>query len=73
MLLSNTQAMFQNAWSKALKDNEEVCIYYGTGRGPIKQVEGTFYMYEDAVIVSLGQRFLPTPKKAFVAISGCDS
>ena len=56
-------AMKHNAESKALINNHDVVLYYGTGRGPIGGVKGILYLLKDALIVPLGTSGWMTPAK----------
>ena len=56
-------AMKHNAESKALVNNNEVVLYYGTGRGPIGGVKGMLYLMKDALIVPFGKTCWLPPAK----------
>ena len=51
-------AMTQNVKSVALRENFEVVVYFGTGRGPIGAVGGTLYLMKDAAIVPIRRQVL---------------
>ena len=51
-------AIGPNAKSGALRENFEVVVYFGTGRGPLGSSGGTFYMMKDSVIVPIGHKVL---------------
>ena len=51
-------AMAHNAKSGALQENYQVVVYFGTGRGPIGTMAGTFYLMKDAAIVPIGRQIL---------------
>ena len=51
-------AMTQNVKSVALRENFEVVVYFGTGRGPIGAIAGTLYLMKDAAIVAIGRKVL---------------
>ena len=48
-------AMLDIAESIALKNNEEVVLYFGTGRGPMGGVKGMLYLLKDALIIPTGR------------------
>ena len=48
-------AMLDNAESIALQNNEEVVLYFGTGRGPMGGVKGMLYLLKDALIIPVGE------------------
>ena len=47
-------AMFHNSMSLALKNQQEVILFFGTGRGPIGSSEGMVYLMADAMILAVG-------------------
>ena len=65
----NCAAMFQNAKSVALEVNNEVLVFFGTGRGPIGTSAGAIHLMKDAVIVPLGQKFLGGTLKEEIIIT----
>ena len=46
-------AMKRNVDSSALRDNNEVVVYFGTGRGPLGNSKGMLYLMKDAFIVGV--------------------
>ena len=48
-------ALSDNAESIALKNNEEVVLYFGSGRGPMGGVKGMLYLLKDALIIPTGK------------------
>ena len=56
-------AMLHNSQSAALKERQEVVIYYATGRKPIGRDPGMVYLLKEAIIVSIGKpRIVTQPK-----------
>ena len=56
-------AMKHNAESPALRNFQEVVVYFGTGRGAIGSAKGMFYLLKDAMIVPMGEpSLLSSPK-----------
>ena len=47
-------AMQHNADSSALRNFQEVVVYYGAGRGPIGSSKGMIYLLRDALMVPVG-------------------
>ena len=47
-------AMQHNADSSALRNFQEVVVYYGTGRGSIGTSKGMLYLLNDACIIPVG-------------------
>jgi len=62
-------ALGHNAVSCALKDKEEIVVYFGTGRAPIGSDPGMLYLMKDSVIVPLGAKVLSTLPSKCVDIS----
>ncbi|CAK0903247.1 unnamed protein product, partial [Prorocentrum cordatum] len=48
-------AMKHNAESQALRNFQDVAVYYGTGRGAIGNSKGMLYLLKDAMIIPIGQ------------------
>ena len=46
-------AMKHNADSTALRNDNEVVVYFGTGRGPLGNSKGMSYLMKDAFIVGV--------------------
>jgi len=65
-------AMAHNATSTALVNQNEVVLYFGTGRGPIGALEGQLYALKNAAIVSIGRKFLPADPTHDVDIKAKD-
>ena len=61
-------AMYHNAGSAALKENNLIVIYCATGRGPIGGEAGKLYAFRDAFIVFNGEKFLGAPKRTLCEI-----
>ena len=56
-------AMLHNTETQALRNLQEVIVYFGTGRAPIGSAKGMLYLLKDAMIIPIGKPgFLP-PKK----------
>ena len=56
-------AMMQNSLSAALKERQEVVIYFATGRKPIGRDPGMVYVMKEAIIVLVGTpRIVLQPK-----------
>ena len=56
-------AMMQNSHSAALKERQEVVIYYATGRKAIGRDPGMVYLMKEAIIVPIGTpRIVSQPK-----------
>ena len=51
-------AMHHNAHSRALEEDNEVILYFGTGRGPIGTSDGLLFALKEGCIVPLGKKFL---------------
>ena len=51
-------AMHHNAHSRALEEDNEVILYFGTGRGPIGSSDGMLFALREGCIVPLGKKFL---------------
>ena len=51
-------AMHHNAHSRALEEDNEVILYFGTGRGPIGTSDGMLFALREGCIVPLGKKFL---------------
>ena len=51
-------AMHHNAHSRALEEDNEVILYFGTGRGPIGTSDGMLFALKEGCIVPLGKKFL---------------
>eukprot|EP00959_Pyramimonas_sp_CCMP1952_P299810 6270862-Pyramimonas_sp.AAC.1 len=47
--------MKHNAASQALRNFQDVVVYYGTGRGAIGSSKGMLYLLKDAMIIPIGQ------------------
>ena len=63
-------AMAHNSISQALVNQQEVVLYFGTGRGPIGAQPGMLYLMKEAAIFTVGgKKLLPSPKKELVVIS----
>ena len=63
-------AMVHNSISQALVNQQEVVLYFGTGRGPIGAQPGMLYLMKEAAIFTVGgKKLLPPPKKELVVIS----
>ena len=56
-------AMFHNSMSLALKNQQEVILFFGTGRGPIGSSEGMVYLMADAMILAVGAPRSSSPIK----------
>ena len=53
-----------------LKENEEVVVYFATGRGPIGSSPGLLYLMKDSVVVSMGQALDVGELRRELAIEG---
>ena len=56
-------AMLHNAESQALRNLQEVVVYFGTGRGPSGSVKGMLYLLKDAYVVPIGKQGSVPPRK----------
>ena len=45
--------MKHNVDSSALRDDNEVVVYFGTGRGPLGNSKGMLHLMKDAFIVAV--------------------
>ena len=54
-------AMHHNAHSRALEEDNEIILYFGTGRGPIGTSDGMLFALKEGCIVPLGKKFLAPP------------
>ena len=62
-------AMKHNVDSSALRDNNEVVIYFGTGRGPLGNSKGMLYLMKDSFIVGVsGSTTSSSPKTEQLSI-----
>ena len=50
-------AMYLNALSFCLKEDSEIVVYYGTGRGAIGKWKGMVWCYRDSMIIPTGKTF----------------
>jgi len=61
--------MKHNVDSSALRDNNEVVIYFGTGRAPLGNSKGMLYLMKDAFIVGVsGSTTSSSPKTEQLSI-----
>lgn len=56
-------AMKHNAESVALKEVQEVILYFGTGRGPKGSAPGTVHVMKDSLIIAVGKPRPVAPQK----------
>ena len=62
-------AMVHNSISQALVNQQEVILYFGTGRGIGAQPGMLYLMKEAAIFTAGGKKLLPSPKKELIEIS----
>ncbi len=61
--------MKHNVESSALRNFQEVVIYFGLGRGPMGNAKGMLYLMKDAFIIPVGQpSLMSTDKKEQLTI-----
>ena len=53
-------ALVHNVNNSAIKNEREVIVYYGTGRGPIGNVPGMLYIMKDSMIIGVGVKIEPS-------------
>ena len=53
-------ALVHNVNNSAIKNEREVIVYYGTGRGPIGNVPGMLYVMKDSLIIGVGTKSEPS-------------
>ena len=61
-------AMHHNAHCRALEEDNEVILYFGTGRGPIGTSDGMLFALREGCIVPLGQKFLASAGRFAIEI-----
>ena len=50
--------MHHNSHSRALEEDSEIILYFGTGRGLIGTIDGMLFVGKEGCIVPLGKKFL---------------
>ena len=51
--------MHHNSHSRALEEDNEIILYFGTGHGPLGICDGILFVGKEGCIIPLGKRFLP--------------
>ena len=62
-------ALGRNAGTHALEDDNEVVIYFGNARPSLGSADAMMLAMKDAVIVKIGRRNPPTPKRTYIDIT----
>ena len=61
-------AMHHNAHSRALEEDNEIILYFGTGRGPIGTSDGMLFALREGCMVPLSKKFLAPAGRVAIQI-----
>ena len=60
--------MHHNAHSRALEEDNEIILYFGTGRGPIGTSDGMLFVLGEGCMVPLSKKFLAPAGRVAIEI-----
>ena len=61
-------AMHHNSHSRALEEDNEIILYFGTGRGPIGTSDGMLFVLGEGCMVPLSKKFLAPAGRVAIEI-----